>query len=603
MLFTVTISCVLILCSLCQWLAWRLKLPAIIFLLLTGIAAGPVIGFVNTDAMLGPLFFPFVSFSVAIILFEGGLTLKFNEILGLETIVRNMVTIGMAATWIITAVGTRLILGLPWTLSLLFGALTVVTGPTVIIPMIKTVRPVASISKILRWEGIVIDPIGAALAVLVYEFIIAGGGQGAWMHTLAAFSKIIAVGFITGSAAGFGLGFLLKRRWIPEYLQNLTTLSLVLSVFTLSDVLQPESGLVTVTVMGIWLANMKQVEIEEILNFKESLSLLLISMLFILLAARLDLTAIKNLGWSAVWIFAVIQFLARPINIMISTAGSNLSWPERHLLAWIAPRGIIAAAISALFALKLEAAGFANAQVIVPLVFSVIIGTVLLQSFTARPIAVLLGVAEPEPKGFLIIGANALARAIAGELVRNGFRVLLADTSRDRISAARMEGLPAYLGNPISEHADRHLDLIGIGRLLALSHHESINASAVMRYRLEFGKDNVFMIRAKPEGKTPERMKLPSQRTGEMLFGDDVTYAGLAATLSLDGRIHTTKLTAEFDFQTLVGDEKKEVTLLFAIDPENRLHLFTDLRQPKLDIGWQVTYMSPLDPELRDKKK
>lgn len=310
---------------------------------------------------------------------------------------------------------------LAWQLSFLFGALTVVTGPTVIIPMLKTVRPTASISTILRKEGIVIYPTGASLGVLVYEFIIAGGGQGAWMHTLVTFGMILAAGGITGLVGGYVFGLLLRHRWIPEYLQNLSTLSLVLAAFALSDALQPESGLVTVTVMGMVLSNMKHVEIEEILDFKESLSLLLISMLFILLAARLDLAAIKELGWSVVGIFIVIQFIARPINVMISTLGSDLSWPERHLLAWIAPRGIIAAAISALFALKLETAGFANAQVIVPLVFSVIIGTVILQSLTARPIAVLLKVAEPEPLGFLIIGANTLAIAMAESLVKNGF--------------------------------------------------------------------------------------------------------------------------------------------------------------------------------------
>lgn len=595
MSFTIAIACVLILCSVCQWAAWRVKLPAIIFLLLTGIVIGPVSGLVNPDHMLGPLFLPFVSFSVAIILFEGGLTLKFRDLFGLEGVVRNLVTIGMVATWIITACGTRLLTNLSWELSFLFGALTVVTGPTVIIPMLKTVRPTASISTILRWEGIVIDPIGASLGVLVYEFIIAGGGQGAWMHTLITFGMILAAGGITGLAGGYVFGLLLRHRWIPEYLQNLMTLSLVLAAFALSDAVQPESGLVAVTVMGMVLSNMKHVEIEEILDFKESLSLLLISMLFILLAARLDLSAIMELGWSVVGVFLVIQFVARPINVMISTAGSELSWPERHLLAWIAPRGIIAAAISALFALKLEAAGFANAQVIVPLVFSVIIGTVILQSLTARPIAVLLKVAEPEPLGFLIIGANTLAIALAESMVENGFRVLLADTSRDRVAAARMKGLPTYLGNPISEHADRHLDLVGIGCLLALSHHESINAAAAMRYRIEFGKDKVFMVRSKATEDTPDRMRLPTQRTGEILFGTEVTYAELASQLSMGGKINTTRITEEFSLDTFLSFHKDNVLLLFAMDPGNRLHWYTEVRQPELEPGWKVGYLLKAD--------
>ncbi|TKB24389.1 sodium:proton antiporter [Desulfopila sp. IMCC35006] len=600
MSFTITIAGILILCSICQWAAWRVKLPAIIFLLLTGIAVGPLFGLVNPDEMLGPLFLPFISFSVAIILFEGGLTLKFRDLLGLEAVVRNLVTIGMVATWIITAWGTRLLTGLSWELSFLFGALTVVTGPTVIIPMLKTVRPTASIATILRWEGIVIDPIGASLGVLVYEFIIAGGGQGAWMHTIVTFGMIVAAGCITGLAGGYVFGLLLRHRWIPEYLQNLSTLSLVLAAFALSDTVQAESGLVAVTVMGMVLSNMKDIEIEEILNFKESLSLLLISMLFILLAARLDLAAITELGWSVVGIFLVIQFVARPLNVILSTAGSALSWPERHLLAWIAPRGIIAAAVSALFALKLETAGFANAQVLVPLVFSVIIGTVILQSLTARPIAVLLKVAEPEPLGFLIVGANTLAIAMAKSLVEKGFRVLLADTSMDRIAAAKMEGLQTYLGNPISEHADRHLDLVGIGCLLALSHHESINTAAAMRYRLEFGKDNIYMVRAKADDATTERMRPPAQWIGEMLFGTELTYAELAAQLALGGQIKTTSITEEFTLENLLSSHKDKVSLLFAQDAQKRLHWFTEVYQPELKPGWQISFLLHADPAEPD---
>ena len=591
MTFTITLAGILILCSICLWVAWRLKLPAIIFLLLTGIVVGPVTRLVNPDELLGPLFLPLISFSVAIILFEGALTLKFRTLLGLESVVRNMVTIGMVATWLITTLGAHLLFGLSWELSFLFGALTVVTGPTVIVPMLKTVRPTAAISTILRWEGIVIDPIGASLAVLVYEFIIAEGGQGVWMHTLMTFAVILLAGGITGLATGYLFGLLLRHRWIPEYLQNLTTLSLVLAAFAFSDTVQAESGLVAVTVMGMILANMKQVHIDEILHFKESLSLLLISILFILLAARLDLESIRALGWSVVGILIVIQFVARPINIMISTWGSGLSWPERHLLAWIAPRGIIAAAISALFALKLENAGFTNAHVIVPLVFSVIIGTVILQSLTARPIAVLLKVAEPEPLGYLIIGANNLAIAVAEALVENGFRVLLADTSRDKVAVAKMKGLPTYLGNPISEHADRHLDLVGIGYMLGLSHYDSVNSAAAMRYRLEFGKDNIFMIRTEAKKELPDRMVSQSQWTGDLLFAEKMTYAELAAQLRMGGEIRVTRITEEFSFATFVRSNGDQIVPLFAMDPDNRLHWFTEDREPQPGPGWQITYL------------
>ena len=397
---TLTISAVLLIAIACQWLAWRVKLPAIIFLLLAGICAGPVSHWLIPDELLGDLLFPFVSLSVAIILFEGSLTLKFHEIIGLQRVVQNMVTIGMLVTWAITTISTRLVLGFSWEVSFLFGAVMVVTGPTVIVPMLRTVRPKASVANILRWEGILIDPIGATVAVLVYEFIISGGGRpgiGTWF---LGFGEIILIGTLIGAGAGYLFGIVLRRHWVPSYLSNVAALALVLAAFVFSNHLHEESGLLTVTVMGIWLANMKWVDVEEILHFKESLSIILISILFIVLAARITFAELFELGAGAIIVFCVIQFLARPLNIIVSTAGSKITWPERHLLAWIAPRGIVAAAVSAVFALKLESLGYADARLLVPMTFMVIIGTVILQSATARPIANWLKVAEPEPKGF-----------------------------------------------------------------------------------------------------------------------------------------------------------------------------------------------------------
>ena len=270
----------------CQWIAWRVKLPAIIFLLFSGIIAGPVMGWLNPDLLMGDLLFPFVSLSVAVILFEGSLTLKIQEIRGLQRVIRNMITFGMLITWMITAIATRLILHFSWEISFLFGAIMVVTGPTVIIPMLRTVRPKENIANILRWEGILIDPIGATMAVLVYEFIISGGTQGGIGAGLIVFGKIIAIGVLIGAASGQCFGSILRRFWLPQYLHNFAALALACGVFAVSNALEAESGLLTVTVMGIWLANMQGVDLDEILDFKENLSILLISMLFILLAAE-----------------------------------------------------------------------------------------------------------------------------------------------------------------------------------------------------------------------------------------------------------------------------------------------------------------------------
>ena len=575
----------------CQWLAWRVRLPAILFLLLTGLLAGPVTGWLDSNQLFGPLLFPFISLSVAIILFEGSLSLRLYQIVGLRRVVRNLVSLGVMTTWLITTLATRWALGFSWQLAFLFGAITVVTGPTVIVPMLRTVRPTAAVANVLRWEGIVIDPVGATLAVLVYEFILAGSGS-ALGTTLTAFARIVAVGLSIGIGAGYLYGIVLRRHWLPEYLHNVATLALVITVFTLCNHLHHESGLLAVTALGMWLANMREVRVEEILDFKESLSVLLISVLFIVLASRLDFSDLSDLGWPAVLVFLSIQFLARPLGVMISALGSRLSWPERHLLSWIAPRGIVAAAISALFALRLEQAGFGEAPLLVPLTFMVIIGTVVLQSATAGAIARFLGVSEPDPRGVLIIGANHVAIALARSLADIGFRPLLIDTSRNRIERATRTGLDTFFGNPVSEQADRQLDLVGMGRMLALSPHASLNTLACMHYRMEFGAREVYILQTADETALPEQQRASSLRAGKILFARDVTFSSLSALLAQGWYPRAVNLSEDLDFAAYLR-QNKGIIPLFAVSARGRLRIFTAEERPEPQPGWTVISLVP----------
>lgn len=579
----------------CQWFAWWVKLPAILFLLIGGIVAGPVLGWLNPDALFGDLLFPMVSLSVAVILFEGSLTLRFDEIRGLERVVRRLVTSGVLITWLIGTLATRLLLDFSWSLSFLFGALTVVTGPTVIVPMLRTVRPNARLANILRWEGIVIDPVGALLAVLVFEFIVSGRGTTAFGHTLLSFGRLIGAGVLVGVASGYALGTILRRHWMPDYLHNVATLTLVFGAFAMSDALQSESGLLAVTIMGIWLANMKDVPVEDILDFKESLSVLLISGLFILLAARIDFGLAGQLGWAALGVLAVLQFVARPIKVLVSTWGSALTWRERVLLGWIAPRGIVAAAVAALFAIRLPHDIYSGAPLLVPMTFLVIVGTVVLQSATARALAVWLDVAEPEPKGFLIIGANSAARAIAKALDEQGFRTLLTDTSWDNIRAARMEGLSTYYGNPVSQHADRHLDLVGIGRMLCLSPHKETNALATMRYRGEFGSGNLYLLQNATDKDDNQKTRVLVAPGTKIAFGADVTYPKLASLLSQGAEIHNTGLTESFDFHSYQSEYSNKAIPLFALTPKGRLQPFYVGHKITPSQDWSIIGLIPKD--------
>ncbi len=581
----------------CQWVAWRIKLPAILFLLLSGIVAGPVTGWLQPDALFGELLLPIVSLSVAIILFEGGLSLRLHEIRDAQRVVRVLVSTGLLITWGITTLATRWLLDFPWELAFLFGALSVVTGPTVIVPLLRSVRPNARIANILRWEGILIDPIGALLAVLVFEFIISGEFSRAFGHTLIVFGTTLSIGIITGIIAGHLLGTLLRRYLIPEYLHNLATLSLVFATFAFANALSAESGLLAVTVMGLWLANMKDVHIKDIVNFKESLSILLISGLFIILAARIDLQQLRTLGWGAIGVLLAIQFVARPLKVMFATRGSNLDWRERALLGWIAPRGIVAAAISALFAIRLQQLGYPQAGLMVPLMFLVIIGTVVLQSATARALANLLGVAEPDPRGFLIIGADPVSRQIAKVLVKKGFRVLLADTHWPSIRAALMDGLDTYYGNAASEHADRNLDLVGIGSLLALSSHREINSLAAMRFRTEFGQDAIYSLHIDPDAEGGVRKRVDIPRVGRTLFGADVSYSRLAEMIRKGAKVHDTRLTEVFNFDDYYRRHFRRAIPLFAIDPKGRLHVFTAEKEIKPAEGWTLLALVAPEPE------
>jgi NhaP-type Na+/H+ or K+/H+ antiporter len=569
------IALVLLVASLCQWLAWRMRVPAILFLLLAGLVAGPVAGLMDPDLLLGDMLMPTVSLSVAIILFEGSLTLDIREIRGVGQVVRRMITLGALVTWVVVAVATRFIFEFSWEMSALLGAIVIVTGPTVIVPMLRSVRPNRKLANILRWEGIAIDPIGALMAVVTFEFILASASEDAVGSVLWLFLQAVAAGSVLGVLSGIALGWIISRNLMPEYLHNLATLSLVLVTFTVSNAITHESGLLAVTAMGMWLANRKEVDIHPILNFKEHLSLLLISVLFILLAARIQLEELLSVGWQALLLLGVLQFVARPAKIFVSTLGQDVSWRERALLAWIAPRGIVAAAISAIFAERLLEQGYEEAGLLVPLTFTMIIGTVLLQSLTARPLARLLGVAEPSPRGFLIVGANPFSRALATALQEHDFRCVIADTNWEDLKQARMAGLETYYGNPASEHAEAHLDLSGIGGLLALSRQRHLNYVSSVHFRNDFGQQRIYAVTAPADEKASGKKKASDTYIGNRLFGDDVSYADLVSAVLRGRRVTSTTLSEEFTWEAYQNKYGEQRTPLFVIEKGGLIRPFT----------------------------
>ncbi|MEL4398834.1 cation:proton antiporter [Shewanella algae] len=532
----------------CQWIGWRMRLPAILPLLLCGLLLGPGLGLLDPDAIFGDLLFPIISLGVAVILFEGALTLNFKEIKDHGRMVTHLVSVGALITWGCIASAAHFLLSFDWPLALLFGALVVVTGPTVIVPMLRTVKPKSQLASILRWEGIVIDPIGAMLAVLVFEYITVSAGQTA--HVLLALGSMLGIGLGLGALAGYLVGRVLRSNLLPHYLTNTAVLTIMLGVFVGSNLLQEESGLLTVTVMGIWLANMRGVDIADILEFKETLTVLLISALFILLAARLDSSAMLDLGLGGLGVLAVVLLLARPLSIWLSGIGTSLSSAEKWFLSWVAPRGIVAAAVSSLFAIKLEKMEVPGAETIVPLVFLIIIGTVVIQSLTARRWASILGVQAGSARGLLIFGASKFSRELAKVLKSKDIKVILADSNWDNIRLARMDNIPVYFGNPASEHADTYLDLTGIGKVLILSPYRQLNPVVYFHFQDILGQKKVYGLSNTESNGTSARHQLSESYLKRMcLFGETVSYAKLASLMSKGGVLKSTNLTESFGYK------------------------------------------------------
>ncbi|HHC6516667.1 TPA: cation:proton antiporter [Vibrio parahaemolyticus] len=558
----------------CQWLAWRLRLPAILFLLLAGLIVGPFMQWLKPDEILGNLLFPLVSLAVAVILFEGSLTLNFKEIRGVSGSVWSIVSIGAIISWAATSVATHYFLGFTWELAMLFGSLTVVTGPTVIVPLLRTVRPNSTLANILRWEGILIDPLGALFVVMVYEFIVSHSA----VNSMEVFGTIIAVGVILGVASGAAVATVLRRAWLPEYLQPFAVLMVVLGVFSVSNHIESEAGLLTVTVMGMWLANAKDINIQQILHFKEHLTILLITGLFIFLAARISLDDFAALGSGALLLFVFMQLVSRPLSIFLSTMRSNLNLKDKLFLSWVAPRGIVAASISSLFAIKLIEYGVDGASLLVPMTFMVIIGTVVLQSATARPMAIALGVAEPAPRGFLLIGASRVAREIGQALARYDRRVLMTDSNWEYISQVRMMGLDYYYGNPISSHADDNLNMIGIGQVVALTPDQHFNIMACMQFVDEFGEDKVHCLqKVKTNGNGSEKHSVAQEYHGKLLMGGNVSYTQLASLLSRGAEIKHTKLSENFTYQDYLEHHKTNLVIpLFNVEDKGKIQFCDD---------------------------
>lgn len=569
------LASIVILGVLAQWIAWRTHLPAILLLLVFGILAGPVSGILKPDPLFGSLLFPLVSLSVAIILFEGGLSLKIDELRKIGKVVRNLTTIAIIVTWLLAAFGAHYLTGLDLEQSILLGAILVVSGPTVIIPLLRQIRPIGRIGSIAKWEGIVNDPIGAILAVLVFEVIVQGGLQQGTSSAIIGAVKAAVFGGLIGLVAAAIVVLLLRRYLIPDFLQNPITLVLVVVAYAASNYIQPESGLLTVTVMGVALTNQRYVSIHHIIEFKETLRVLLISSLFIILAARITAPQLESFSLIN-WIFvAFLILIVRPLAVWLSTIRSQVTWKEKLFLSWMAPRGIVAAAVASVFAIHLEEIGFLDSVALVPLTFQVIIGTVAVYGLTAPLLARRLGLAQIKPQGVLIAGAQPWARDIGRVLNDQGFVVTMIDSNWDNVATARNSGCQAYYNNILSETFLNDIQLDGIGRLLAMTPNDEVNALAALRFSGIFGRSQIYQLvpLTKQEGRLEQLM--PRHLRGRYLFSEKSTFSYFQNRMLENAVVKKTKLTVEYPYNKFIDKYGENSLLLFVITQGETLEICT----------------------------
>lgn len=605
----VELAGIIILGILAQWVAWKFKIPAILPLILIGLFVGPISTLFSEDGTqwIQPIYsdgkglfpgenlFYFVSLAIGIILFEGGLTLRRGEISKVGPVIVKLISLGSIITFFGAGVAAYYVFGLSWKISFLFAALIIVTGPTVITPILRNIPLKKDVSAVLKWEGILIDPIGALVAVLVFEFISVEHDSGYTKQAIIEFGKIILIGFAFGISGGYALYFAIKKKLIPHYLLNVVSLSVVLLIFVESDLFAHESGLLSVVVMGMFLGNSDLPSLKELLYFKESLSVLLISILFILLAANIsldDLLLVYN--WKTAILMAIVIFVLRPIGVFLSTVNSSLKTNEKVFISWVGPRGIVAAGIASLFGTKLVLKGEPGAEYITPLVFAVVLVTVLLNATTARPVASMVGVFLKKSDGILIVGASKVSRLIASYLQKSGRHVVLLDSNRLNVNKAKELGLEAITANIYSDDLSDNIELNDVGYLLAMTGNDEINKHAINRFGKYFGENGTFRLM------TSEEMRERHHLSARELFSYTHDYTRFTEVAHDFPSIQEIPVGSESQFLrvlNIIGENENAIPL-FLKRPHGFLDLITAPDELEVEEESALVYLGkPMDFE------
>ncbi|WP_373009139.1 cation:proton antiporter [Hyphomonas sp.] len=601
-----------------QWLAWRLQAPAIVLMALAGLAAGPLWAVIFGEPLLDPegvfngggndLLRPIVSLAVAVILFEGGLVLKFENLRDAGAAVRRMVFIGGPLAWGLGTLAARYAAGLDWSSSIVFAGVMVVTGPTVIMPLLRQSKLGGKAGAFLKWEGIVNDPIGALFAVASFEIISVAATGESILGKGAMIVFAAALGVALGIAFGWAIVRAFRAGWTPEYLKAPIIFASIILCYALAEQIEKEIGLVAVTAYGMTLANSRLAGIAELRKFKEDIAVLLVSGVFVILTANLKPAVIQDaLTWRTLAFLAVMMLVVRPLSVWISTYGT-LKRNEALLLGWIAPRGIVAVAVSSLFATLLEDLGrrgdskfyFSGAEQITPLAFAMVFATVVLHGFTIGPLARRLGLARKDKPGVLFVGVNPWSIDLAKALQSAGVEPILADNNWRRLRPAREAGLNTFFGEVLSEDAEVRLDHSAFDQVIGLSANEPYNALVSGHFAPELGRHKVYQLSAQDtEDEDPRAIGMGTR--GRTLIRRGRGYDSLIRDHFRGWTFGKTKLTDEYGLEEFREDRQK-ADLIAEVRPDGTVTFLGPNREPKGGEGVTLISFGPARPTESEKE-
>ncbi|WP_246880590.1 sodium:proton antiporter [Sporosarcina sp. 6E9] len=573
-----------------QWVAWRFRMPAIVVMSVAGLLVGPIFGLINPQESMGDLFGPIITFAVALILFEGSLNLDFKEIRGFNKPVLRIITIGAFIAWIAGSLAAHYVAGLSLSVSFIIGGLFIVTGPTVILPLLRQAKLKPRPAAILKWEGIVVDPFGALLAVFAFEFIRFVDGEVTFNSFLLFFAaSIFAVILGWGVAQILGIAF--EHGRVPEFLKSPVLFAVVIFTFVFSDEIMPQTGLLAVTAMGMTMANMHLTSIREIRHFKENISVLLISGIFVMLTASLNPTVLIEIFNSNIILYVLAMlFIVRPLSIWISTIGTDLTAREKLLVGWIAPRGIVALTVSGYFATILLEQGYPDAELLTALTFALVFSTVVLHGFTIGPLAKKLNLTTTEESGILIVGGSRFAAEFAKSVIETGNEVIIIDRTWAGLTHARKLGLNSFVGDILSRKLDYELDLTPYRFMLAMSKIDTYNAHVCEDFEPDFGRDHLYQT----------AFHFNHENMSSTVSGGATLFTPAISIYDLEDRINTghvirkTLITKQYSYTQYLRERDDKSILLYILRADNSIEFFT----PDVELSAQAgdTIMSLTSP-------